>query len=126
MHERVAPTESTTPSTRETEADKEIYKGTKIINKIGQEIAKFNCPGAAKVLLKPVHEKISKSRQSFVQSKVRSTLEPQLVAIYFKNVGRSRLGAVRQAPQKSLRSWALLGTDFAGALIKGTVHNRRL
>lgn len=58
------------------------------------EITKLNYPEASKVLPKPLYEKISKSRQMLLQSKVKPTREPQPVTLYNKNVQVGPLGAV--------------------------------
>lgn len=90
------------------------------------EITKLNRPETAKIIPTTLHTKIQKRRQLLIEDKYKQTQEPKPCALYFKNIRRGPLGAIRHALRECLPSWALLGLDFVGSSILELVTGQNL
>lgn len=89
------------------------------------EVAKRNT-SPARVLPPALDQRIRKSIDLLNASRCRKTVEPNPTAVYFKNVRRGPIGAIRTALRASLPSWALLGIGFIGGSVLEIVTDVRL
>lgn len=74
----------------------------------------------------PLDQRIQKTIRLLDRNNCRVLKEPSPIAVYFKNVRRGPIGAIRSALRESLPSWALLGIGFVGGSVLEIVTDNRL
>lgn len=90
------------------------------------EITKLNCHQSRKIISEHLQTKISGTHSLLTQSYVKPAYEPKSTALYFRNVRRSSVRAIRKPLLECLPTWALFGLDFVGSSIMEVVTDGKL